>query len=101
MSPLALAAVAARGAKTAVLTCCEGMLLLQSVHVPATFQAALDLVADQMAGSGAALREGQALLARMHLSHNALPENAFNALPATAQRCARSQRRLPVQTSLP
>ena len=48
-------------------------------------------MADQMAGSGETLREGLALLTRMHLSHNALPDNAFNALPATAQRCARLQ----------
>ncbi|KAK9838464.1 hypothetical protein WJX81_000965 [Elliptochloris bilobata] len=49
-------------------------------------KAALELVADLMVGSGAGLREGLALLARMHLSHNTLPEGAFNALPGTAQR---------------
>lgn len=52
-------------------------------------------MADQMAGSGETLREGLALLTRMHLSHNALPDNAFNALPATAQRCARFRARRP------
>lgn len=53
-------------------------------------------MADQMAGSGETLREGLALLTRMHLSHNALPDNAFNALPATAQRYARLQGRAPL-----
>ncbi len=51
-------------------------------------QAALSLVADLMTGSAAGLREGVALLTRMHYSHSALPDTAFNVLPSSAQRCA-------------
>ncbi len=51
-------------------------------------QAALNLVADLMTGSAAGMREGVALLTRMHFSHSALPEAAFNALPSSAQRRA-------------
>ncbi len=41
-----------------------------------------------MTGSAAGLREGVALLTRMHFSHSALPDTAFNVLPSSAQRCA-------------
>lgn len=45
-------------------------------------------MADLMTGSAAGLREGVALLTRMHFSHSALPDTAFNVLPSSAQRCA-------------
>ncbi len=54
-----------------------------------------------MIGSPEGVREGVALLTRMHFSHSALPDSVFNALPGTALRRAAPARALPFSALSP
>ncbi len=56
---------------------------------------------DLMIGSPEGVREGVALLTRMHFSHSALPDSVFNALPGTALRRAAPPRASPLSSLSP